>query len=164
MSKKRKKSHRNLPIQNRRHVAQSSVQQAVPVDQKLIKQEILKFTSGPIPDPESLMKYEQIESGLANRIVAMAEKQQEHLHKLETSQGDHRRDLESRVVIGDQLRARIGQISASVIGLSTIAAGTYVAVTTSVLYGSGIIGAVFAGGLLIRYVGGRDHKNPAQTG
>ena len=40
--------------------------------------------SGPIPPPEALARYEEIQSGAADRILKMAEKQQEHRMALET--------------------------------------------------------------------------------
>ncbi len=36
-----------------------------------------KMYSGPVPDPDSLAKYEQISPGFADRILKMAEKEQE---------------------------------------------------------------------------------------
>jgi uncharacterized membrane protein len=35
---------------------------------------------GPVPDPESLQKYEAIQAGFANRLITMAEKEQEARH------------------------------------------------------------------------------------
>ena len=32
---------------------------------------------GPVPDPEALKKYEQIQPGFANRLISMAEKEQQ---------------------------------------------------------------------------------------
>lgn len=40
--------------------------------------------SGPIPPPEALARYEDIQPGAADRILKMAEKQQEHRMALET--------------------------------------------------------------------------------
>ena len=40
--------------------------------------------SGPIPSPEALARYEEIQPGAADRIIKMAEKQQEHRMSLET--------------------------------------------------------------------------------
>ena len=40
--------------------------------------------SGPIPPPEALARYEEIQPGAADRILKMAEKQQEHRMVLET--------------------------------------------------------------------------------
>lgn len=39
--------------------------------------------SGPIPDPESLAKYEQISPGFADRILNMAEEEAKHRRKKE---------------------------------------------------------------------------------
>lgn len=40
--------------------------------------------SGPIPPPEALARYEEVQPGAADRILTMAEKQQEHRMALET--------------------------------------------------------------------------------
>jgi uncharacterized membrane protein len=42
-----------------------------------------RFYTGPIPEPETLAEYERINTGLANRIVTMAEKEQGHRHRVE---------------------------------------------------------------------------------
>jgi uncharacterized membrane protein len=39
--------------------------------------------SGPIPDPHSLAQYEQVQPGLAERIIRMAEQEVEHRHRQE---------------------------------------------------------------------------------
>lgn len=41
--------------------------------------EARQFT-GPLPPPEQLLQYEQISPGFADRIVTMAEKEQENRH------------------------------------------------------------------------------------
>lgn len=38
--------------------------------------------SGPIPDPESLKKYDSIQSGLADRLVKLAEEEQRQRQNL----------------------------------------------------------------------------------
>lgn len=43
----------------------------------LTKQELYV---GPVPDPDSLAKYESIQPGFANRLIAMAEKEQSERH------------------------------------------------------------------------------------
>ncbi len=47
---------------------------------KGIRQELY---SGPIPHPDLLKKYDSVIPGLAERIVAMAEEEQKHRHKLD---------------------------------------------------------------------------------
>ena len=54
--------------------------------------------SGPIPPPEALARYEEIQPGTADRILKMAEKQQEH-----------RMDLESKVIGGQVIQSKRGQ-------------------------------------------------------
>src|SRR5438874_2723108 len=51
--------------------------------------------SGPLPPPTILKGYNEAEAGLANRIVTMAEKQQ-----------DHRIDVEKKAIYGEIDRAR----------------------------------------------------------
>ncbi|MGW4813236.1 DUF2335 domain-containing protein [Kitasatospora cineracea] len=41
--------------------------------------------AGPLPSPSVLAGYEKVQAGLAERIVAMAEKEQEHRHSLEST-------------------------------------------------------------------------------
>ena len=43
---------------------------------------IMKAFSGPLPPPDILRDYEDIQSGLANRIVSMAEEEQKHRQKV----------------------------------------------------------------------------------
>lgn len=55
--------------------------------------------SGPIPPPEALARYEEIQSGAADRIIKMAEKQQ-----------DHRMSLEKKAIGGQIDQSKRGQI------------------------------------------------------
>lgn len=62
---------------------------AVPENKKKEVKEALmvirgEMYSGPIPPPEALARYEEIQPGAADRIIKMAEKQQEHRMSLET--------------------------------------------------------------------------------
>jgi uncharacterized membrane protein len=62
--------------------AQMAKQQFQPATQTQV-QVAQRFYTGPIPDPEALAEYERVNSGLANRIVTMAEKEQGHRHRIE---------------------------------------------------------------------------------
>jgi uncharacterized membrane protein len=62
--------------------AQMAKQQFQPATQTQV-QVAQRFYTGPIPEPEALAEYERINSGLANRIVTMAEKEQGHRHRIE---------------------------------------------------------------------------------
>ena len=48
-----------------------------------ITQTALHQWAGPMPDPESLAKYNTIVPGSAERILVMAEKEQNHRHEIE---------------------------------------------------------------------------------
>jgi uncharacterized membrane protein len=52
--------------------------------------------SGPLPPPSVLQGYEQVQAGFAERVIAMAEKEQAHRHQLENKQ----QSLEGEAVTG----------------------------------------------------------------
>ena len=93
--------------------------------------------SGPIPPPILRQQYDEIDPGLANRIVAMAEKQQSHRH-----------DLESIAVRSDIRRGYLGMGSGLLVALAGIGIGGYL-----LSLGQKIEGSVFAGGTLAAIVG-----------
>lgn len=95
--------------------------------------------SGPLPHPEALQQFENIEVGLATRIVRMAE-----------DEGAHRREKERTELTlrGDILRGRerresrntlLGIICAAFIALVTIGCATFLAYSGHTLTGFGII-------------------------
>ncbi len=100
---------------------------------------------GPIPPPEILQKYDQIQQGLANKIIEMA-----------NEEATHRRNMESKVLSiqeQDQISYRrsemVGQFCGVLIALSAIGGSVYEAVhgaqtAASVLCSAGIIGLVTA--------------------
>ena len=50
-----------------------------------IQQTCVEGRSGPLPPPEDYAKYDTVCPGSANRILTMAEKEQEHRHRCETA-------------------------------------------------------------------------------
>lgn len=92
--------------------------------------------SGPLPQPEDLKKYAQIIPNGADRIMMMAEKQQQH-----------RMELEKKAV-GEQLKqSKRGQVFGLLIGLTAIAGGVVCILTGhewsgAFLGGSGLTGLV----------------------
>jgi uncharacterized membrane protein len=68
-----------------------------------------RFLSGPLPPPEALEKYNQVLPGLAERIVALTERQ-----------SDHRQRLESLVVRSNARNELLGQVFALVLAAGTI--------------------------------------------
>ena len=93
--------------------------------------------SGPLPPPHLLAKYNEAFEGCAERIVAMAE-----------TQARHRQDLEKKVVFSNSRHELFGQISALIIAVSAIGAGTYLT-----LHGKTVEGLVAILGTLASLVG-----------
>lgn len=95
---------------------------AVPENKKKEVEEALmvirgEMYSGPIPPPEALARYEEIQSGAADRIIKMAEKQQEHRMSLETK------------AIGGQIdQSKRGQIFGFIVILLCISVAVFFAV------------------------------------
>lgn len=83
---------------------------------EVILQAISAF-QGPLPPPEILAGYEEISPGFADRIMAMAEKQQEHRIRLETSMV--RRQLNQK---------SFGQLIGFVITIVILSAVVYLAI------------------------------------
>lgn len=70
-------------------------------------QSVTKTWSGPVPDPNTLAKFNEIEPGMASRIVKMAE-----------DEGDHTRITETRLVKAAIASEILGQVFALVIVLA----------------------------------------------
>jgi uncharacterized membrane protein len=81
---------------------------------------------GPLPPPEVLAKYNEIDAGLVNRIVTMAEEQ-----------AKHRREIENFVTDKSLALSRMGQV----FGLTIAMTGLGAAVITT-LYNHGVVGAL----------------------
>jgi uncharacterized membrane protein len=80
-----------------------------------------RFTSGPIPPPDQLEHYERVQSGLAERIVAMAEKQL----VIAEGQTKHRQDLEKKVIGHNIILSYLGLASGFVLGAGGLGAATW---------------------------------------
>lgn len=72
--------------------------------------------SGPIPHPDVLREYDKIIPGAAERIVAMAEREQEHRHAIETKANNASWSI-----------AKWGQIIAFILVLLLLCAGVFFA-------------------------------------
>ena len=73
--------------------------------------------SGPIPPPEALARYEEIQPGAADRILTMAEKQQEH-----------RMSLETKAIGGQVDQSKRGQLFGFILVFVCIAVAVFFAV------------------------------------
>src|SRR5205823_10846 len=87
-----------LPKEVRVSVRQAVISMAAKIERA-------SFAS-PIPPPEYMEAYERITPGSSNRILLMAEKQQDHRHKLEVI-----------VIGGNGARERLGQIFAFILAV-----------------------------------------------
>ena len=77
-------------------------------------QVIQKSHSGPLPPPEDFAEYEKALAGSCDRILKMAEKQQDYVY-----------EINKRRLDGDFSEARWGQVCAVILGLVGIAACVY---------------------------------------
>jgi uncharacterized membrane protein len=69
---------------------------------------------GPLPNPETLQKYNHILPGAADRILKMAENQQAHRHRIETI-----------VINSRERKGLLGQVFGFFVALTAIIGGTY---------------------------------------
>lgn len=95
---------------------------AVPENKKEEVKEALmiirsEMYSGPIPPPEALARYEEIQPGAADRILKMAEKQQEH-----------RMALETKAIGGQVDQSKRGQIFGFILVFVCIAVAVFFAI------------------------------------
>ena len=110
-----------------------------------------KHHSGPLPDSDTIIAYDSVIPNGADRIMIMAEKQQ-----------DHRIAMENKVV-GHQLgESRLGQIFGFVLCMISLGCSTYLGYS-----GHEAIGAVMGGttiiGLATIFVLGKKPKNENKT-
>ena len=73
--------------------------------------------AGPLPDPETLRRYNDIITNGADRIMQMAEKEQ-----------SHRIQRETKIVDSETTQAKYGQWLAFFIVLSCVLAGSYMVI------------------------------------
>ncbi len=104
------------------HRISSSVQPSLPqgadAGQMLDIALVEAVWNGPLPPPNVLRSYEEIVPGSAQRIMEMAEKEQEHS-----------RNMVSTVIVGDSRRAYLGLIAGFIISVLGIGGGIYLIAT-----------------------------------
>lgn len=148
------KKNRNKP-QSFNHPAQLAKNHSTDHENKLTVQGL--FYQGPIPPPEALEKYEKISPGFADRIVKMAEVEQEHRHKIDVEIIEaQKKDSQA-----EYQEARIGQFCGLLIGCFAILCGGYTSIHGAAIAG-GVIGAAGIGGLVTTFVYGRKSFPPYQ--
>jgi uncharacterized membrane protein len=120
--------------------------------------------AGPLPHPDVLAKYNDIQPGFADRIIKMAEAEGEHRRNQEKRSLDS--DIKAREIAqetdlhtireGFRLQ-RLGQFCALIIGVFTVAAGTYAAVHGALIAGT-FIGSTGVIGLVSVFIWGRERS------
>lgn len=98
--------------------------------------------SGPIPDPMTLQRYDQIIPGAANRILLMAEEQ-----------ATHRKEIEKIVIKSRSRDSLLGIISGFLLAFTTIVAGTLVMLKGQV-WGGAVLGSAGLVGLVAVFIYG----------
>jgi len=113
--------------------------------------------TGPLPSPSVLKDYEAVHTGLAERIVVMAERQLEHRMAVENAAIETQRSF----LAGETSGERRGQIWGGCICVLAILCGTYAAVHGA-QWGGGLIGGGGLGALVTAFILGRRHvrQNP----
>ena len=92
----------------------AGVSQKILGQQAMVAVETVTTHQGPIPSPDVIAGYEKVLAGSADRIIRMAEKEQDHRHKLQLQN-------QSQLV----RLTFIGQLFAFAIGISGVAGGIY---------------------------------------
>lgn len=105
--------------------------------------------SGPIPPPSMLREYNAVDEGLANRIVTMAETQQNHRQQLESNSVEAAIKTESR-----------GQHYALIVSVLIIAGSMYLIGTGKEISGSILAGGTLTG-LAYIFITGRKKEKPS---
>jgi uncharacterized membrane protein len=107
-----------------------------------------EIVQGPLPDPQVLARYDAIVQGAAERIIAMAERDGQHLQSVEKMR-----------ITAMFYERRLGQIFGFLIALSGLSASVFLAytgheVTASVIGGATLVSlaSVFVAGRLSKPV------------
>jgi uncharacterized membrane protein len=124
------------PKDNRPHTSVSRTQRSE-------IHEIHAEYKGPIPPPDALKNYGQVDPSFPERIMAMAEREQAHRHKL---------DVEQQAIIGEDLKQmrserRFGQMCGLLLGLIVVA-GSSACAYFGQSWVAGILGTTGLAGLV----------------
>lgn len=103
--------------------------------------------AGPLPAAEELKRYEEIQTGLADRIVRMAEEQ-----------GNHRREIEKLVIEGRIRDSKLGILCGMLIGVFALGVGGLTTIYDHPLVGLSIGGGGVAGLVGVFVYGTRSNR------
>lgn len=122
--------------------------------------------SGPLPSPQDLAEYERSLPGAAERIIAMAERQQNHrieCEKLElTKDIGHRTEVVALQKIGAKAMFRsdsLGQVLGFIVALLCVSAAIYCAIVLSNTVSTGLFLGLPVLGLVNAFTSGKSKKN-----
>lgn len=116
--------------------------------------QVTKMHSGPLPDPETLAEYNRIHPEAAERIISMAEKEQNHRHRCD----EEHQKLQSSAVSKNFWLKLVGQF----FGLSSVVFVIYLAIKIVDAGHPGIAATVATGvlaALASVFVFGQKYKN-----
>jgi len=99
--------------------------------------------SGPLPPPDLLKHYDEIQNGFAERIIKMAEQDAEHT-----------RDMQRRILEAKKSEVSLGQIFGFLIGVIALICGTVAAINDQPVVGA-LIGSGGVLGLVSIFIYGR---------
>ena len=159
MTKKQQK-----PVIPKRNNSAQAVAQALPQNQlvTLQKQELFQ---GPIPHPDLLKKYDEVVPGAAERILRLAEEEQQHRHQMDLNDADNNKKLlqlsESDLSSAHEFRKR-GQSFGFVICLICLFSAlyaTYVQMSWQIITG---FLALPTASLIRAFFAPNDHKEQKQ--
>lgn len=123
-----------------------------------IMREELSMYSGPIPSPQTLQEYNQIDPTFAERIMKMAE-----------NQASHRQNMERIMIKSSSRDSLLGVIFGFIIGMTCIISSYFLGVNGQAFL-SGVIGVGGLGGLVSVFIYGtradsqdeRNNKNDSE--
>ena len=95
----------------------------------------------PLPPPNALARYNDVLPGAAERILQMAEKQQEQDHNIQMEAIS----IERTVVVSDARRAYLGLLAGFIISLLVVGGGIYIIATGHDWAGVVLIGINLSG-------------------
>lgn len=104
----------------------------VEVSESQVQRVIISSYQGPLPPPDQLAKYNLAVPNAAERIMAMAEREQSHAHNVQNKALADLQDNTSRIISTESRNSLLGIVSALLISLVSIVGGFYVTTLGSI--------------------------------
>ena len=126
----------------------------------MVSQQAVQVHSGPLPDPETMQRYNEILPGTAERIIKVFESEVQHRHNIETerlSLAKEQIHIQEEYAQIDSRNSLLGLIFAFILGIGTIGGGVYITITKSP-YGGIFLSAVGLSSLVGTFIYGTRRK------